>query len=62
MLALRSTLEALVQAIPMEAVSKNEATSKMMQPLTVPYPFEAVMEQINTMLLRINQICCQTNN
>ena len=58
MLALRRTFEALMQAIP-----KSEANLKMMQPLTVPYPFEVAIEQINTMLdmaemlLRIDQIC-----
>ena len=61
MLALRSTLEALVQ----EAIgSKNEATSlRMAEPHTVPYPLEAAIEQINVvldiveMLLRIERVC-----
>ena len=61
MLALRSTLEALVQ----EAIgSKNEATSsRMAEPHTVPYPLEAAIEQINVvldvseMLLRIERLC-----
>ena len=64
MLALRSTLEALVQ----EAIgSKNEATSSrllMAEPTpTIPYPLEAAIEQINVvldvteMLLRIERVC-----
>ena len=49
MLALRGTFQALIGSLP-EVVPQFPTMSAEIKPITIPYPFEAAVAQINTVL------------